>query len=387
MIRFSKIWYWLVVMVVLILAAGITTLFPQTNDVPVSEETKPLDTPNKVNSVTKVEPQQETPASGSSAVNVDSADKAELQQLFNDLRKEYLDTRAESVNWWLQFITIALAFFGIVVVVLGYFGIKSFRELEADAKKSVEKIEEYLAQSEAHLGQMSSIDFGDREKAPEVEKAIRDVRAESQPSFIDKVLTEIYALQRDGRVEDAVEKWRSIANIAEGTDNNLASRAWLSIAYLLPEGDDRLTAYDKAMDLDPDYTRSPKNQPISRHSTLFHEGIVVNAVVRYFNEPKFEKFSTLRECIIGSSRYRADIALHDEEGRLAVIVECKRIGYVGREGIIQLTEYCRQGNVQFGIFATDIDPSKWTFLKVGENEIIEIRRSEFEAEVVGSGSS
>ena len=34
---FSKIWYWLVIMVVLILAAGITTLFPQTNDIPVSE--------------------------------------------------------------------------------------------------------------------------------------------------------------------------------------------------------------------------------------------------------------------------------------------------------------------------------------------------------------
>ena len=56
MIRFSKIWYWVVVMAVLILAAGITTLFPQTNDVAVSEDTKPLDTPNKVDSVTKIEP-------------------------------------------------------------------------------------------------------------------------------------------------------------------------------------------------------------------------------------------------------------------------------------------------------------------------------------------
>lgn len=374
------------VITVLILAAGITTLFPYTNDVPVSEETKPLDTPNKVDSVTKIEPQPEVPASSSPDVNIDPSDKVELQQLFNDLRKEYLDTRNGAINWWLQFITIVLAFFGIVVVILGYFGIKNFRELEARAEKSVEKIEEHLTQSKAHLREMTSIDTSDPEKAPEIEKAIQDVQSDPDPSFIDQVLTDIYTLQRNGRVEDAVEKWRSIANIAEGTDNNLASRAWLSIAYLLPERNDRLTAYDKAMDLNPDYMRSPSNQPISRHSRVFHEGIVIDAVLSYFNDPKFEKFSTAREYIIGSSGYRADVVLHDKEGRLVVIAECKRIGYVGREGIVQLTEYCRHGDVQFGIFATDIDPSKWTFLKIGENEIIEISRSEFEEEVVGSGS-
>ena len=378
---FSKIWYWLVVMVVLILAAGITTLFPQTSDVPVSEETKPLDTPNKV------EPQQAVPASSSSDVNIDPSDKVGLQQLFNDLRKEYLDTRDGVINWWLQFITIVLAFFGIVVVVLGYFGIKSFRELEADAKKSVEKIEEYLAQSEAHLGQMSSIDFGDREKAPEVEKAIRDVQSESQPSFIDKVLTEIYALQRDGRTEDAVEKWRSIANIAEGTDNNLASRAWLSIAYLLPEGDDRLTAYDKAMDLDPDYTRSPRNQPISRHSMLFHDTIVVEAVLRYFNDPKFEKFSITQEGITGPDRYRADVLLYDEEGQLVVIVECKVNEHIARRTIVQFKEYFRHSDARFGLLTAGTDISKWTFFRILGDEITEINRSQFEEELVGYEST
>ena len=113
---FSKIWYWLVVIVALILAAGITTLFPQMNNAPVSEETKPLDTTNKVDPVTKVDPQQEVPASNSPDVNIDPSDRVELQQLFNDLRKEYLDTRDGTINWWLQFITIVLAFFGIVVV-------------------------------------------------------------------------------------------------------------------------------------------------------------------------------------------------------------------------------------------------------------------------------
>ena len=106
------------------------------------------------------------------------------------------------------------------------------------------------------------------------------------PSFTDKVVTEIYTLQHTGRVEDALEKWRSIANIAEGIDNVRAFQAWLSIAYLLPEGEERLAAYDRAMDLNPDYTRSARNQPISRHSKLFHDTIVVGAVLRYFNDPR-----------------------------------------------------------------------------------------------------
>ena len=385
--RSSKIWYSLVVIAVLILAAGITTLFPQTNDVSVPEETKPLDTPNKVDSVTKAEPQQEVPASSSPDVNIDPSDKAELQQLFNDLRKEYLDTRDGAINWWLQFITIVLAFFGIVVVVLGYLGIKNFRELEARAEKSVEKIEENLALSNARLGETTSIDIGDSEKIPEIKKTIKDVQLDPDPSFIDKVLTEIYTLQLNGKVEGAVEKWRSVANIAEGTDNNLASRAWLSIAYLLPEGDDRLTAYDKAMDLNPDYTRSPRNQPISRHSMLFHDAIVVEAVLRYFNGPKFEKFSTVQEYITGSDRYRADVVLCDEERQPIVIVECQINEYIASRAAAQFKEYFRRSDAQFGLLAVGTNLSKWTFFRILGNGITEITHSQFEEELVEFGSS
>ena len=194
-------------------------------------------------------------------------------------------------------------------------------------------------------------------------------------------------MQRNGQVEKAIEKWRSVANIAEGTDDDRAFQAWLSIAYLLPKGDDRLAAYDKAMDLDPNYTRSPRNQPMSEYSERFHEDIVVNAVLRYFNSSKFERFSTVQEHSVGSGSYgRVDVALLDRNGRLAAIAECKRIGYVGKEWLAQLTEYCRRGDVQFGLFASDTAPSKWTFLRILGDEITEINRSQFEEELVESGS-
>ena len=63
---------------VIILAAGITTLLPQTNDVSVSEETKPLDPPNEVDSATTTESQQEDFASPRPTEHVNLTPKLNL---------------------------------------------------------------------------------------------------------------------------------------------------------------------------------------------------------------------------------------------------------------------------------------------------------------------
>ena len=284
MIRFSKIWYWLVVIGVLILAAGITTLFPQTNDVSVPEKTKPLDTTNEIDSVTKVEPQQEVPASNSPDVNIDPSDKIELQQLFNDLRKEYLDTRAESVNWWLQFITIVLAFFGIVVVVLGYFGLQEFKKLKAEAEKDADEIKTHLSkvlERRAELERVREVvetgDIGAKSDEvmqrtretlsaevfasndEEFEKVLRDFEQIPNLTFTDKAMIEAYKLQKDGRIEEAIQKWCSIANIVGEADKNLAAYSWFSAGYLYQEEDrkeESLSAYDKAINLKPDFAEA-----------------------------------------------------------------------------------------------------------------------------------
>ena len=283
---FSKIWYWLVVMVVLILAAGITTLFPQTNDVPAPEEAKPLDTTNKVDSVPKVEPQQEVPASSSPDVNIDPTAKAELQQLFNDLRKEYLDTRDGAINWWLQFITIVLAFFGIVVVVLGYFGLQEFKKLKAEAEKDADEIKDHLfevmerreaferAREEAENSEVraesdeamqrtretfSAEVFATLSNDQEFERTLQDFEEVPNLSFIDKAMVEAYKLQKNGRIEEAVQKWRSIANIVDENDKNLAARAWSSVGYLLSEQnrtEDAISAYNKAIEMKADYAEA-----------------------------------------------------------------------------------------------------------------------------------
>ena len=79
MIRFSEMWYWVLVVVVIILAASITILFGETNDVPVLEETSSSDTLKEADPVTEVELQPEDPVSRGTTVNVDPSTKVELR--------------------------------------------------------------------------------------------------------------------------------------------------------------------------------------------------------------------------------------------------------------------------------------------------------------------
>lgn len=89
-----------------------------------------------------------------------------------------------------------------------------------------------------------------------VEKVVRKVERNSSASFLDKAIAHAYRCQEDERIDEALQKWRAIANYAEGDNNHLAARAWFSIGYLHNEegrGEEALSAYDKAIHLDKDY--------------------------------------------------------------------------------------------------------------------------------------
>ena len=66
-------------------------------------------------------------------------------------------------------------------------------------------------------------------------------------------------------IEEAIEKWRSIANIAGEEDRQLQARAWFSIGYLHSHGEGAdlaaaIDAYTKAIDLSPAYAMSYNNR-------------------------------------------------------------------------------------------------------------------------------
>ena len=207
----------------------------------------------------------------------DVAVEVEMQRRFNEFRSQYLDERAKSINWWLGSIAIVLAFFGVVVAIAGFIGFQSFREIETEARKHVEEIKIHKAQAEkdtkaitqarAALQRVTS-EFVANASPPEVEqveKAVEQIRQTTDASLIDTGIAEAYLLQKAGKAKEAIEKWRAIANLAEGIDNEAAVRAWVSVGYLLSENPiEAISAYDQAIRIDPKDAAAYNNRGIAK---------------------------------------------------------------------------------------------------------------------------
>ena len=116
------------------------------------------------------------------------------------------------------------------------------------------------------------------------------------------------------------------------------------------------------------------------------ESEVVEEVVGYFSESKFERFSVEREYSVqmGSYKGRADVVLIDGDGNLVAIAECKHDGYVGH-GPDQLQSYLSATDTQFGLFANNTE-RQWDFYEnLGKNQFKPIDLSEFESRVLKTG--
>ena len=221
----------------------------------------------------------------------------DFERRFNELRREYLDDRAESIDWWLTGVTIIIGFFALIIAVYGYFGHRAFEEkLKAEAKQHVGEVRRHVADAKRYADEMrqhlvtarevgAEIE-GIREKAnaeefdnnEELEKALLELLQTPNLSFIDRAIADAYTLQRDEKIDQAIEKWRSIANIAEGMDEVLAARAWFSVGYLFHTKEmweKAIDAYDKAMDLNPDFVaynqRGIAKSKLSQYKTALND--------------------------------------------------------------------------------------------------------------------
>ena len=114
------------------------------------------------------------------------------------------------------------------------------------------------------------------------------------------------------------------------------------------------------------------------------EDKVVEEVIAYFSEPKFSKFSIIRECEIqmGTDNRAADIVLRDADGNFVAIAECKSPGGANY-GIRQLKSYLSATDTSFGIFAPRIERDSWIFYEnLRHNRFHQITLSDFEKGVL-----
>ena len=258
-------------------------------------------------------------------------DSLESQSLRNELHREILDYREAYIDRWLTVIAIVLTAFGLVVPVVGLIGFRRFQAIETEAKNSVETVTELVAEAERYVEEIK----GKREEAKEIirnmsseiaakdpqkaNQAIADVRENPEASPIDKAIAYAISLQQQRRVDDAIEKWRAIAQVVEGSDNDLAARAWLSVGYLLQDRDPEksISVYDLAILLNPDYAKAYNNRGAAKRALGRNDEAIADYDQALCLNPNLANAYTNRGNAKGAlGQHNEAIADHDQALRL-----------------------------------------------------------------------
>ena len=199
-----------------------------------------------------------------------------VQTQFNEIRRELLDERAFSIDLWLAVIGIVLTFFGVVVVIAGIFGYRKFREIEEEAKHHLQEIRKIREKADAEF---SDLDASFTDANPkEASQTVTIIRDNPDASLVDKAIADAVSLQQQGKQEDAIKKWRAIAEITEGNDNALAARALFSIAFLssVENVTEIISSYDRAIQLKPDVAEAYSNRGIAKRRLGRYEDAIAD---------------------------------------------------------------------------------------------------------------
>ena len=126
--------------------------------------------------------------------------EVEIQSRFNELRRDLLENRAAYIDRWLAVVAIVLTFFGIVVAIAGLVGFSRFREIEKEAKKSVENAERLVEEIKSHRDEAKNLvqDISAQtvtDDPEEAKQAVANIRKNPEASRIDKAIASAVSLQ------------------------------------------------------------------------------------------------------------------------------------------------------------------------------------------------
>ena len=233
-------------------------------------------------------------------------DAVTLGEIENRLRREWLDDRGSTIDWWLQATAIFLTLLGIVAVIGGYLGFKRFREIEAEANRILQDIKAHRKESKSIVETMNAELFG---KNPDkVGEAVKSVQENLEASLEDKAIAAAGTLQQQGKIDEAIEKWRAIATVATGSDTKLAAQAWFSVGYLNQQKNDvqaAINAYTKAIELKPDLAEAYNNRGAAKGGLSQHESAIAD-----YNEAIHLK-PDLVEAYVGRGTAKGGLSQHE----------------------------------------------------------------------------
>ena len=189
--------------------------------------------------------------------------EADIQNRFIELRREHLDDRETRFKRWIAVSTI-------IIVAGGMVGLNRLSDIKSKAKTHLDEMKTHLDAIEASRDKVKEIEkeilsTTSRTVADSPEKtrqASAELLGNPDASMVTRAIALAVSLQRQGKREKAIEKWRGVAHVADGSDNDLAARAWFSVGYLVWDQDPKagLLAYDKAIRLKPDYAEAFTNR-------------------------------------------------------------------------------------------------------------------------------
>ncbi len=284
-----------------------------------------------------------------SASSVDAVSDIESQRQLNDLRREYLDGRSDSVNQWLVVIGLVLAFFAVAIPVVtgiaAYVAYTQFQRIESEAEEHLNEAKRYTSEAAQYLEDIkaqkkiaekvvSELSSGDitklvqsrkSEVSAEAESILRMIGQEPGTSVIDNAVVDAVRLQQEGKTDDAIEKWSSIANISEGIDNDIAAGAFFArgtIKTNLGRHEEAMSDANEAIRLRPNYVEAYLLRGLSKTNLGRHEEAIpdLNEAIRL--RPNYAEAYFTRGLIKGSLRkeeeaqvdYQMALKLAEQQG-------------------------------------------------------------------------
>ena len=123
------------------------------------------------------------------------------------------------------------------------------------------------------------------EEREQFEESIQKIEQDPKASVMNKAVVEAYKLKQVGKIDESIEKWRSIANIAEGTDNDLAAGAWFAVGSLYTPEDEKdedisVHTFDKSIFL-PGYLDKPFRPTMSYVGQNVNRDVIEKAISSY----------------------------------------------------------------------------------------------------------
>ncbi len=171
---------------------------------------------------------------------IDKAAEVEIERRFNEMRREILDDRADAIGWWLSGVALLLTILAIGVAAGGYLGIKRLQAIAAEAGESVETARGYAEEARKMVDEMRrhGEDAGQllRGMGSAGSGAAQVMAGEDTTRDPGRVgasaIAEARQLADDGQIDEAIERWRQIASVAAGSNDELAALAHKSVGDL-----------------------------------------------------------------------------------------------------------------------------------------------------------